>query len=72
MNLIPVAVTAAVVAAVPPLRRRVLPVAGAVANAGVRTAATALVGGAAVVSTAFHGAGEVVGAAVHTPGDGQA
>jgi hypothetical protein len=57
-----VAATAATVALVPPLRRRVVPVAKAMGHAGMG------VGGAMM-----HGVSDVVGTAVHGhPGDGAA
>lgn len=56
MNPIPIALTAAVVAVVPPLRRRVAPVAAASATAVVAVAVTAVEGAIGVGRAVLDGA----------------
>jgi hypothetical protein len=55
MNLIPIAVATAFVVAVPQLRRRVAPVAGAVAGGAMGVAGAAVGGVTGVVSAAVYG-----------------
>ncbi len=67
MNPVPFVVSAAVIAVVPPLRRRVAPVAGAVAVGAAKTAATVLVAGAAVGTSTIDAAVGVGRAALRGP-----
>ncbi len=55
MNLIPIAVVTAFVVAVPQLRRRVTPVAGAVVGGTLEVASAAVGGATGVVSAAVYG-----------------
>ena len=67
MNPIPVVVTAAVVVAVPPIRRRVVPVLGATADAGLRTAGGVAVGTLVAATAAYRGVSGIVSAVVRAP-----
>lgn len=68
MNVIPVAIGAGVIAVVPPLRRRVVPVVTATVTGTGSTAIAAVAGAVAVTTAAFDGVREVGGALIHGPG----
>lgn len=69
MNLIPIAIGATVVAVVPPLRQRVVPVATATAGAVASTGSTAVLSAIGVVAAAAEGAVAIGRAAVQGPTD---
>ncbi len=72
MNLLPIAAGAAVVAVVPPLRKRVLPIAVATTGAVVGTGQAVVTGAASVAFTAVEGVVGVGRAVLHGPGDAPA
>lgn len=69
MNLIPIAIGATVVAVVPPLRQRVVPVAAATVGAVASTGSTAVVSAVGVAVAAAEGAVAIGRAAVQGPSD---